>query len=92
MGKDFSPLRVPQSGGEMSREIEGQLSWEMAVAVVEKDLQAEFRDSHSPETIGEVARRSVHELASQDVRIRMFVPILARREARRLLKRMQRAS
>jgi hypothetical protein len=77
---------------EMSRQIEGQLSWETTVEVVERDLQAEFRGSHSPETIGEVARRSVNELASQDVRIRMFVPILARREARRKLKRMQRAS
>jgi hypothetical protein len=60
---------------------------------VERDLLAEFRDSHSPNAIQEAARESVAELASRNVRILTFVPILAGRDARRRLKEMeQRAS
>jgi hypothetical protein len=77
----------------MNRPLEGQLSWESAIQIVEKDLLVEFRGSHPPETIEEVARESVTHLASQRVRIRTYVPILARRDARRRLKEMeQRAS
>jgi hypothetical protein len=74
----------------MDRQLEGQLSWESAIRIVEKDLQVEFRESHSKETIEEVARESVIGLASESVRIRNYVAILAQRDARRRLKEMDR--
>jgi hypothetical protein len=77
----------------MNRSAERQVSWETATEIVVKELQQEFRGSHSPETIETVARESVAEIASEDVRITTFVPVLARRAARRRLKEVgQRAS
>lgn len=59
---------------------------ESAVEILERDLRREFLGSYSEETIKAVARDSIHELASHEVRIWTFVPVLARRTARRRLK------
>jgi hypothetical protein len=67
--------------------------WENAVHQVEKELLREFRGTYPLEVIEAVARESVAELAADDLRIRTFVPVLARRAARRRLKESeQRAS
>jgi hypothetical protein len=59
---------------------------ERAVEILERDLRREFLASYPEETIKAVARESIHELASHEVRIWAFVPVLARRTARRRLK------
>jgi hypothetical protein len=77
----------------MNRSAEQQVSWERATQMVVQELEREFRSSHSPETIEAVARESVAEIASENVRITTFVPVLARRVARSRLKEAeQRAS
>jgi hypothetical protein len=77
----------------MNRSTEQQDPWDVATRMVEQELQREFLGSHPRETIERVARESVAELASEDVRITTFVPVLARRAARRRLKEVeQRAS
>jgi hypothetical protein len=76
----------------MNRPTEQQMQ-ESAVEILERDLRREFQGSYPEETIKAVARESIHELASHEVRIWTFVPVLARRAARRRLKEVeQRAS
>jgi hypothetical protein len=65
---------------------EQQPSWEQVVAMVEKDLAREFEGTRSPEAIEAVARESVISFATEDVRIRAFVPVLAGKVARRRLR------
>jgi hypothetical protein len=65
-------------------------SWEAIAKTIEKELQQEFRHVHSPELIEATARESVLEFATEEVRIRSFVPLLAGSLARRRLKELER--
>jgi hypothetical protein len=68
-------------------------NWESITRTVEKELLREFRRTYPPELIEATARESVREFATEDVRIRAFVPVLASSLARRRLRRLeQRAS
>lgn len=61
-------------------------SWEEAVDLVETNLLFEFRNQFPPDVIAEVARQSVEELRRTPVRIKTFVPLLALRRARDVLR------
>ena len=70
----------------MDRSVESQITWESAIQMVEQDLRREFLGSRPEADIEAVARESVTELFIEDLRIRTFVPVLARRAARARLK------
>jgi hypothetical protein len=65
-------------------------SWEAITKSVELELLREFRRTHPPELIEATARESVREIASEEVRIRSFVPVLASSLARRRLRQRER--
>ena len=70
---------------DKSRPTEQEMQ-ESALEILERDLRREFNGSYPEEIIKAVARESIDELASHEVRIWTFVPVLARRAARRRLK------
>ncbi len=70
----------------MNRPIEQEFSWEGAVQKVKEELEREFRGWRSQEAIEVVARESITEFVTQDVRIKTFIPILAGKAARARLK------
>jgi uncharacterized protein YajQ (UPF0234 family) len=70
----------------MGRTTEQQDTLENTIDVVARELHREFHGIHSDETIRMAARESVIEFASDDVRIKTFIPVLARRAARSRLK------
>lgn len=61
-------------------------SWDSVIRTVEKDLMREFGASRTPEAIEAVAKLSVAEFMENDVRITTFVPVLAERAARQMLR------
>jgi hypothetical protein len=65
-------------------------SWEAITKTVERELLQEFQQIHPPELIEATARESVLEFATEEVRIRSFVPVLAGSLARRRLKQLER--
>jgi hypothetical protein len=65
-------------------------SWEAITEAVERELLREFRRTYPVELIEATARESVLEIASEDVRIRSFVPVLASSRARRRLRHLER--
>jgi hypothetical protein len=70
----------------MDRPTEQQDTLEYTIDVVARELHHEFHGIHSDETIRMAAKESVIEFASDDVRIKTFVPVLAKRAARSRLK------
>lgn len=61
-------------------------SWEAIIETVRKELRPDFEQSYPPEVIETAARESVEEFQWGGVRIRTFVPLLARRRARERLR------